>query len=102
MRVTSTSSSAQPVIAIDPVTPEALLVGVSTDPIGAAVLVVAIRFSVTWIGLTTFDVPWTAMVTVAVPPLAGAVAPFTVTLNAPDPAPAAGETCIHATFDVAD
>ena len=42
------------------------------------------------------------MVIVAVPPLAGAVAPFTVTLNVPDPEPAAGETCIQATFDVAD
>src|SRR5258708_38570677 len=48
--VTSTSSSVQPVTAIDPVTPVVPLMGVSNDPKGAVALAADLVVSVTPIG----------------------------------------------------
>src|SRR6516162_2293809 len=98
-RETSMSSSAHPVIANDPVTPVVLFVGESNDPIGGADVPAGMTVSATEMGATTFAAPGAVIVMVAVALVGGTSAGTTLTANAPEPVPDAGETCNHETFE---
>jgi hypothetical protein len=100
--VTSTSSTAQPVIAIDPVTPVAFSRGVSTVPVGAVLADGGITRTVTAIGAIVFPAPVAAIVIVAeAVPEDGSAACTSEAATTPEPLPEAGETCSHDALEVA-
>ncbi len=78
-----------------------MLTGVSNDPNGACVADGAITSSVTAIGDRAFAAPGAVMVMVAVAFDAGTRPGTMLTESAPDPEPAAGDTCSHEALDAA-
>ncbi len=102
-RSTPTSSSAQPVNGIAPVTPVVLSRGVSTKPNGLADVPFGMRFSVTAIGPAVVDAP--ASVNVIAPvtllPIGNPPTNTILTDRLADPLPDAGLTCSHGWFDTA-
>src|SRR5260370_25141302 len=100
-RETKTSSSAQPVMAREPVTPVMLFAGVSNEPNGAPGKIPAITFSVTGMGAIVLPAPGAAIVIEPVAVDAGTADGTRLTVNALDPEPDAGDTWSQGTFELA-
>jgi hypothetical protein len=94
-RTTSTSSTAQPVTAMEPVMPVAPSVGVSNVPCGAVLASAVTVFNVTAMGPTAFAAPVNVIV---MAPVCSETRPLTNTtliFRFPVPVPDAGDTVSH-------